>query len=446
MKFFKRFVIGDPLWKACNKHNLDIVFNILENIQGIGCTINKDPTGVGWSIAVDGNTDIPLPPNANPFQVPFDADYVGGIFSSLQRTKYKGQLYHFDSATDESLDDKGKVYLVLREKTSYGAQIIYSDITRYIIVPDEKSLAYVGDSSVGNLPVDGAHTIEINGWSEKADLASKPENGALVMRSQQGGDVEYLPIELIDGSTQLDDKSLAYITDAEENKKAEIKGFATEASSTNLDLGGDIVMRKEDKSGIHFINHTAFAPRADGISLTTSGSGDEYTTQISGFDMGAEQATTPHRDGAKFLLRVPSGDSANVDYCPMEKYAVGADGKSLQMDSTDVADANGTTPPTGQTCHELAINGWNTRRSLTEKPSSGSVLIRPDFGQKAQYLPLDLLGVETIPDGTYKFVTDISWTGQTLTKTVDTWVVVDGVVTISHGTPQTVFAATTELA
>lgn len=367
-----------------------------------------------------------------------------GNYNSLSSTDNKSQISRFTEAVDESnIHTNEGVSLVVRKPNAMnGADVSYSSINRYLVQADGNSLAQTG--ATGELPSEGSlHTLGVAGWDEQDDESTKPTSGAVVVRTQKGGEVNYVPIDQIGSNTALDDKSLAYTGTA--SPKAEIKGFATESSTTNLDLGGDIVMRKEDKTGIHFINHTAFAPRADGISLTSGGSGEEYATQISGFDSGADTAQTPHKDGARFLLRVPSGDSAYVDYCPMEKYAVGADGESLQMNFTDVADSNGTNPPFGQTCHELAINGWNNRNNLTEKPSSGSILIRPELGGKVQYLPLDLLGV-ALPDGTYKFVTDISWTGQTLTKKVDTWVVVDGVVTITHGTSETVFAATVELA
>lgn len=59
MHIFKRFMRGDPLRKACTKFNMDIIFNIFENIKGENCRIQKDGTGANWKIIIDGSSDTP---------------------------------------------------------------------------------------------------------------------------------------------------------------------------------------------------------------------------------------------------------------------------------------------------------------------------------------------------------------------------------------------------
>lgn len=64
---FRRFRKGDSLHKAVNAENFNTLFNILEDIQGEGCTIVKTRNGLGWKIVVNGTeSDIePIsPPNA----------------------------------------------------------------------------------------------------------------------------------------------------------------------------------------------------------------------------------------------------------------------------------------------------------------------------------------------------------------------------------------------
>ncbi|MBP5545171.1 MAG: hypothetical protein ILM98_13935 [Kiritimatiellae bacterium] len=76
--FFKRFRKGDSLHKAVTKDNLDKLFNILEDIQGVNCRIEKptDAEGKGWRIVIDGSSDE-LPPGDTTTPWEMEADHWG---------------------------------------------------------------------------------------------------------------------------------------------------------------------------------------------------------------------------------------------------------------------------------------------------------------------------------------------------------------------------------
>jgi hypothetical protein len=55
-----KFRPEDPLRKVANVQNMNRIGNILNNIQGLGCTIVKNigDNGLGWIIKVDGSSDV----------------------------------------------------------------------------------------------------------------------------------------------------------------------------------------------------------------------------------------------------------------------------------------------------------------------------------------------------------------------------------------------------
>jgi len=68
--FLKRFTAGQPVAAVCSVSNLNRIANILEDIQGVGCRIEK-PTnaeGHGWQIVIDGTSDITPPGWKMPFE------------------------------------------------------------------------------------------------------------------------------------------------------------------------------------------------------------------------------------------------------------------------------------------------------------------------------------------------------------------------------------------
>ena len=72
---FKR---GDPLRKVANHTQANRIANVLLDIKGVGCRIEK-PTnadGRGWKVIVDGTTDEEFPEGTPPVFAP-SADYRG---------------------------------------------------------------------------------------------------------------------------------------------------------------------------------------------------------------------------------------------------------------------------------------------------------------------------------------------------------------------------------
>lgn len=108
---FKRFKKGDSLHKAVNAENFNKIFNILEDIQGEGCTIEKSATGLGWKIVVDkrvyGSDIEPL----------FKGEQSiggGGVVISIITDSgigYKADVLIGEYIQDENGEQDNKVYL-----------------------------------------------------------------------------------------------------------------------------------------------------------------------------------------------------------------------------------------------------------------------------------------------------------------------------------------------
>jgi len=56
--FLQRFRRGQPLWSFCDHVHHNRVADVLENILGCGCRIEKPIDGTPWKIIVDGSSDI----------------------------------------------------------------------------------------------------------------------------------------------------------------------------------------------------------------------------------------------------------------------------------------------------------------------------------------------------------------------------------------------------
>jgi hypothetical protein len=74
MVLFRRIRKGDPLSRAVSSEDINKVYDILEGIEGIGCSVNKTPSGRGWTISVEegggggagGSIDFPWKVTATP--------------------------------------------------------------------------------------------------------------------------------------------------------------------------------------------------------------------------------------------------------------------------------------------------------------------------------------------------------------------------------------------
>lgn len=59
--FLQRFRKGQPLWSFCDSVHHNRVAEVLENILGVGCRIDKPIDGSPWKIIVDGSSDVFIP-------------------------------------------------------------------------------------------------------------------------------------------------------------------------------------------------------------------------------------------------------------------------------------------------------------------------------------------------------------------------------------------------
>ena len=62
------FLTGDPVRVTAEHGQQNKIANILKDIEGIGCRVQK-PTGadgLGWRIIIDGNSDDTYPPGMGP--------------------------------------------------------------------------------------------------------------------------------------------------------------------------------------------------------------------------------------------------------------------------------------------------------------------------------------------------------------------------------------------
>jgi len=99
--YLKRFQAGDPVAKVCDHVHQNRIAAALEDIQGVGCRIDKPTDGTPWKVIVDGTSDItPAPGTMSPVgygsSYPFGSNYTFGILASDNvLTVYKGKARRF---------------------------------------------------------------------------------------------------------------------------------------------------------------------------------------------------------------------------------------------------------------------------------------------------------------------------------------------------------------
>lgn len=88
--FFRRVGFGRALNKLASLYNLTRVFNVLEDIQGVNCRIEKpvDAEGRGWRIIVDGSGDE-APPDGKPPPWSSSAVHFGDTADAKEQTDWK---------------------------------------------------------------------------------------------------------------------------------------------------------------------------------------------------------------------------------------------------------------------------------------------------------------------------------------------------------------------
>lgn len=115
----------DPLRKTANTKRVRRLCRIVEDLQGMGCSIRKDTSkeGHGWVIVVDGeSTDLPFPDGRNPFASP---PTTPSVYTTLGTNDEGNEAAETDTWTygdvDGSGNKKGLWYWVQVRQAYYHA-------------------------------------------------------------------------------------------------------------------------------------------------------------------------------------------------------------------------------------------------------------------------------------------------------------------------------------
>jgi hypothetical protein len=168
--FLQRFRRGQPLWSFCDHVHHNRVADILENILGCGCRIEKPIDGTPWKIIVDGSSDITggdlgiLPGGSGTPGFPRGSTYTFGITATAadKLKVWKGKLRRWGDQTYNATDTEvtfsgdGDQWLVWRWSESSGLEIVTTPQLNY---PAESDSTYIyGPIHKVNL-TDGVFTL-----------------------------------------------------------------------------------------------------------------------------------------------------------------------------------------------------------------------------------------------------------------------------------------------
>ena len=190
--FLSRFIEGDPLRKVSNVRDKNRVHNILEDIVGVNCRIDKpiNQDGLGWRIIVDGSSDEPPPEGVVP---PWSPTLMVDDRTTELDGDGKIQLYDSD-AGGATTDLDGYAEAVFPYLDVFGGTLKWT------------SLAGVADSIAALVAVDnvsinrnGEDALQLNLWSVIgwAALGMLPatdgmhENDAIPTKHYDGESGEY---------------------------------------------------------------------------------------------------------------------------------------------------------------------------------------------------------------------------------------------------------------
>ncbi len=162
----------DPLRKTANTKRIRRLCRIMEDLQGMGCSVRKDTSaeGHGWVIVVDGeSSDLPFPDGRKPFDFSGDGYWVlsggaGTATPTYVNLTCKETAWLYDAITGEQNDFTG---------TTYSAEVS-GDVS----LPD---VVYVRIISPGAIDL---FVAPITNWVD------------VVMRTSTSGPLSYYPLGL----------------------------------------------------------------------------------------------------------------------------------------------------------------------------------------------------------------------------------------------------------
>ena len=153
--FLRRFRAGQSVSSFCDSTHHNRVADILENILGCGCRIEKPMDGTPWKIIIDGSSDITggglgvLPGGGLGF--PWGSTYTFGITDTSAGDTYKlkvwkgkfrrcGDQTYNAADTEVTFSGDGDQWLVWRWSESSGLEIVTTPQTNY---PAESDSTYI---------------------------------------------------------------------------------------------------------------------------------------------------------------------------------------------------------------------------------------------------------------------------------------------------------------
>jgi hypothetical protein len=148
--FLQRFRAGQPLWSFCDHVHHNRVADVLENILGCGCRIEKPTDGQPWKIIIDGSSDITSDSTGLgvlPSRFPWGSTYTFGITqTAADKLKvWKGKFRRWGDQTYNAADTEvtfsgdGDQYIVWRWSESSGLAIVTTPQVNY---PAESDSTY----------------------------------------------------------------------------------------------------------------------------------------------------------------------------------------------------------------------------------------------------------------------------------------------------------------
>ncbi len=139
------------MWSFCDHVHHNRVADVLENILGCGCRIEKPTDGQPWKIVIDGSSDITSDSTGLgvlPSNFPWGSQYTFGITqTAADKIKvWKGKFRRWGDQTYNAADTEvtftgdGDQYIVWRWSESSGLEIVTTPQVNY---PAESDSTYI---------------------------------------------------------------------------------------------------------------------------------------------------------------------------------------------------------------------------------------------------------------------------------------------------------------
>lgn len=144
--FLLRFRPGQPLWSFCDSTHHNRVADILENILGYGCRIDKPTDGTPWKIVIDGSSDIVTGADGEDalLKFPWGSKYTFGITQTASnkikvwngKLRRWGDQVYSAANTEVTFSGDGDQYIVWKWSASSGLIIATAPQTNWPVESD----------------------------------------------------------------------------------------------------------------------------------------------------------------------------------------------------------------------------------------------------------------------------------------------------------------------